>query len=73
MDIFLHNVENTACWRLLRPCPFFFLSRKQVKLYKKSAAIWRKVEIMKVLSRKFDLVKKRGGVGFLAEDVGHRY
>lgn len=40
VDIFLHNVENTACWRLLRPYPFF--SRKQVKLYKKSAAIWRK-------------------------------
>lgn len=41
VDIFLHNVENTACWRLLRPYPLFF-SRKQVKLYKKSAAIWRK-------------------------------
>lgn len=33
VDIFLYNVENIACWRLLRACPFF--SRKQVKLYKK--------------------------------------
>lgn len=71
MDIFLHNVENTACWRLLGRCPFFEKAGEIIQ--KKSAEVWRKVEIMKVLSRKCDLVKKRGSVGFLAEEVGHRY
>lgn len=52
--------------------PLFFEEAGEI-IQKKSAAVWRKVEIMKVLCRKFDLVKKRGSVGFLAEEVGPRY
>lgn len=70
VDIFLHNVENTACWRLLRPYPFFF--EKAGEIIQKKCCNLEK-EIMKVLSRKFDLVKKRGSPGFLAEEVGHIY
>lgn len=42
VDIFLHNVENTACWRLLRPYPLFFCWESRWNYTKKSAAIRRK-------------------------------
>lgn len=35
MDIFLHNVENTACWRLLRPYPLFFFEKAGEIIQKK--------------------------------------
>lgn len=35
VDIFLHNVENTACWRLLRPYALFFFEKAGEIIQKK--------------------------------------
>lgn len=72
VDIFLHNERIQlagGCWVLAPFCRGSWWNYTK----KRSAEVWRKVEIMKVLSRKCDLVKKRGSVGFLAEEVGHGY
>lgn len=42
VDIFLHNVREYSLLEVAASLPPFFFLRKQVKLYKKSAAIRRK-------------------------------
>lgn len=50
VDIFLHNVEKTACWRLLRPYPFFFEKAGEIIPKKCSKSALRHLEHLVHLS-----------------------